>query len=167
MNKSALFSAVALLALNPLLTLAQQPSTSPPASAAQAPAAGPTTAEWDKQYAQMQKQMAEMNEQMRRIQETKDPQERQRLMQEHWNTMQGAMRSMHRMWGGQGSGGHMGPMMGGRHMMWGDYRNLTPEQLKQRQYMMDQWMPMQQMMMDHMMQHHNWMMQQQPETPKK
>ena len=32
--------------------------------------------------------------------------------------------------------------------------------LKQRQYMMDRWMPMQQMMMNHMMQYQNWMMQQ-------
>jgi phage shock protein A len=166
MNKSTLFAAVALLAFNAQLTLAQQPSTSPPASAAQAPAAGPTTADWDKQYAQMQQQIEQMNQQMRKIQETKDPQERQRLMQEHWNRMQSTMRSMHRMWGRADTGGHMGSMMG-RHMMWGDYRNLTPEQLRQRQYMMDQWMPMQQMMMDHMMQHHSWMMQQPPETPKK
>ena len=60
--------------------------------------------------------------------------------------------------GGHAAGGHMmGPMM-----MWGDYRNLTPDQLKQRQYMMDRWMPMQQMMMDQMMQHQHWMMQSQP-----
>ena len=45
-----------------------------------------------------------------------------------------------------------GPMMGWGHMR-GYYSNLTPEQLKQRQYMMDHYMPMQQMMMDHMMQH--------------
>lgn len=37
-------------------------------------------------------------------------------------------------------------------MMWGDYRNLTADQLKQRQDMMDRWMPMQQMMKDQMMQ---------------
>jgi hypothetical protein len=57
----------------------------------------------------------------------------------------------------------MGPMM-----MWGDYRNLTPDQLKQRQYMMDRWMPMQQMMMDQMMQHQHWMMPSQtPAAPPK
>ena len=62
--------------------------------------------------------------------------------------------------GGHMTGGHMmGHMMGGQTMMWGDYKNLTPEQLKQRQYMMDQLMPMQQMMMDQMMQHQYWMMQ--------
>ncbi len=37
--------------------------------------------------------------------------------------------------------------------MRGYYSNLTPEQLKQRQYMTDQYLPMQQMMMDHMMWH--------------
>jgi len=50
-------------------------------------------------------------------------------------------------------------------MKCGDYRNLTPEQLKQRQYMMDRWMPMHQMMMDQMMQHQHWMMQPQPTPP--
>ena len=45
-------------------------------------------------------------------------------------------------------------------MMWGDYRNLTPDQLKQRQYMMDRWLPMQQTMMEHMFQQQGWMMQQ-------
>lgn len=50
-------------------------------------------------------------------------------------------------------------------MMWGDYRNLTPDQLKQRQYMMDQWNPMQHMMMNQMMQHQHWMMRPQPPAP--
>jgi hypothetical protein len=47
-------------------------------------------------------------------------------------------------------------MMGWRRMG-GYYSRLTPEQMKQRQYMMDQYMNMQQMMMDHMMQHHHHM----------
>jgi len=50
-------------------------------------------------------------------------------------------------------------MMGGPMMKWDSYQKLTPEQLKQRQYMMDRMVPMQQMMMDHMMQHQHWMMQ--------
>lgn len=58
-----------------------------------------------------------------------------------------------------------GPMMGGHMMMWGDYRNLTPEQPEQRQYMMDRWIPMQQMMMNQVMQQQNWMMQFAPSTP--
>jgi len=56
-----------------------------------------------------------------------------------------------------GAGGHM-MMGGGPGMMWQDYSKLTPEQLKQRQYMMDRWMPMQQMMMGHMMQQQSMMM---------
>jgi hypothetical protein len=85
--------------------------------------------------------------------------------------MQNAMGMMQGMWGpgtmGCCGGVHMsgGHAMGGHMMMWGDYRNLTPEQLKQRQYMMDRWMPMQQMMMNHMMQHQNWLMQQPPPAP--
>lgn len=57
--------------------------------------------------------------------------------------------------GGPGMGRGMmmgGPMMGWGHMG-GYYSNLTPEQLKQRQYMMDRYMNMQQMMNDQMMQH--------------
>ena len=169
MKNPIYIAAVAMIVCLVQPVLAQQPA-SPPPSAAQAQTA-PTPEEMDKQFAKMQEQMAKMNEQMSKIRETKDPQERQRLLQEHWSTMQSAMGMMHGM-GGQGAmGGHMmggkvgGPMMGGHMMMWGDYRNLTPEQLKERQYMMDRWMPMQQMMMDHMMQHQNWMMQPTPATP--
>ena len=57
--------------------------------------------------------------------------------------------------------GRMGEgMMGGNMMGWdhmrGYYSGLTPEQMKQRQYMMDRYMPMQQMMMDHMLWHQRW-----------
>ena len=76
--------------------------------------------------------------------------------------MQNMMTLMH---GSNQAGGHMmgGHMTGGQMMVWGDYKNLTPEQLKQRQYMMDRFMPMQQMMMDQMMQHQYWMVQ--PQAP--
>lgn len=64
--------------------------------------------------------------------------------------------------GGQGMMGPSmlmsGPMMGCGHMR-GYYSGLTPEQLRQRQYMMDQYVPMQQMMMDHMLRHQRWMTQ--------
>jgi hypothetical protein len=86
--------------------------------------------------------------------------------------MQNVMTLMHGA-GARGSmsGGHMmGPMMGGgmggHRMMWNDYRNLTPEQLKQRQYMLDRLMPMQQMMMEQMMLHQHFMPQSQPAPPK-
>ena len=56
-------------------------------------------------------------------------------------------------------------------MGWGGMRpyfnKLTPEQMKQRQYMMDQYMGMQQMMMDHMLQGQQWMMQPPPAAPTK
>ena len=57
-------------------------------------------------------------------------------------------------------------MMGGHMMGWrgmGDYYSkLTPDQLKQRQYMMNRYMGMQQQMMDHMMQRQNYMWMQPP-----
>ena len=64
---------------------------------------------------------------------------------------------------GMGPGMMMGgPMTGWGHMR-GYYSGLTAEQMRQRQYMTDQYMPMQQMMMDHMMWHQRWMMQ--PPSP--
>jgi hypothetical protein len=157
--------AIAMLAFVIHTAFAQQPA-SPPKTTAQTQPAAPSPAEVDKQVAKIQEQIAKMNEEMSKIQQTQDPQERQRLLQQHWTTMHGAMGMMQGMWGPGTTGGHMmgGHMMGGPMMMWGDYSNLTPEQLKQRQYMMDRWMPMQQMMMNHMMMHQGWMMQP-PATP--
>ena len=142
--------------------LAAQQATAGNTDAAKS--AAPNTAEFDKRLAQAQEQMKLMQVQMDRMRATQDPQERQKLMQEHWTSMQAAMVAMRGMWGpGGGVGccagapGMMGgPMMGWGHMR-GYYSNLTPEQLKQRQYMMDQYLPMQQMMMDHMMWHQQWM----------
>ena len=127
-----------------------------------APAAAPNTAEFDKQLAQVQEQKKVMQAQMDQIRQTQDPQERQRLLQQHWATMQSAMTAMHGMWGpGMMGYGMMGPGMmgmggrgccgGGWGHMGGYYSNLTPEQLRQRQYMTDQYLNMQQMMMNHMM----------------
>lgn len=148
-------------------TLAQSPK--PADKSAQAQPATPSPAEFDKQLAQMREYMQQMQSQMGKIQQTQDPQERQRLLQEHWTAMQAAMATMHGMWGPAGAGcctggPGMGPgMMGGPMMGWGQmhgyYSRLTPEQIRQRQYMMDQYMPMQQMMMDHMMWHQRWMIQ--------
>lgn len=104
-----------------LLALAGQPAI------AQAPA--PDQAEVDQQYAKMQEQMKLMQSQMDRIGKTQDPQERQRLMQEHMSSMQAMMALMR-----NGPGG----MMGCRQM--------------------NRWMPMQQNMMDQMRLHQHWMM---------
>lgn len=150
---------------------AQAQSPKPPAKGEQAQPVTPSPAEFDKQLAQMRGYMQQMQAQMGQIQQTQDPQERQRLLQEHWTSMQAAMSTMRGMWGPAGAPGvgccangpAMGPgmMMGGPMMGWSQmhsyYSGLTPEQLRQRQYMMDQYMPMQQMMMDHMMWHQRWM----------
>lgn len=50
-----------------------------------------------------------------------------------------------------------GPGMMGWRGMGGYYSRLTPEQLKQRQYMMDQYLGMQQQMMNHMLWQQNYM----------
>ena len=160
---------IAALAMPAPLLLA---ADAPPAPGGKAKQAAPDTAGFDKQMAQAQENMKKMQEQMDRIRQTQDPQARQKLLQDHWAAMQGNMQLMHGMWGpgmmGCCAGGPMmgmgGPMMGmGGHMMggpmWGDYCRMPPEQLRQRQYMMERYMPMQQMMMDHMMQHQQWMWQ--------
>ena len=174
MNRFLQVTAAAVISLLIQPAFAQQPAAG--AKDAQPVQPAPNPQDVDKQFAKMQEQMTKMQAQMDKIRQAKDAQERQRLLQEHWTTMQETMTLMHGGWSGMmgccAAGPHMtgGPMMGG-HMMggpmmhWGEYRNLTPEQLKQRQYMMDRWMPMQQMMMDQMMQHHSWMMQPQPPTP--
>ena len=124
----------------------------------------PDVQDFDKQMEQAQQYMAQMQEQMDNIRETQDPQMRQKLLQEHWATMQKNMQLMHGMWReegglaccmGGGKRGH-GMMRGWRHMG-GHYSKLTPEQLQQRQYMMDQYLPMQQRMMQHMMEHQHYM----------
>ncbi|MCM2330842.1 MAG: hypothetical protein NDI70_06045 [Pseudomonas sagittaria] len=149
--------------LSPAWALAADPTPAKSATPA-AQQQAPNIAEFDKQMAQAQENLQKMQAQMEKIRQTQDPKERQKLLQEHWNTMQGGMGMMHGMgmgmWGGGMMGGHMmgGGMMGGGHMMgWQDYSNLSPEQRAQRQYMMDRYMGMQQMMMDHMMWHQHYM----------
>jgi len=163
--KLAQFTAVAIVALALSPVYAQQAGTAK--SADSTPAQAPTPEEVDKQVATIQERMRKMHEQMAKIQQTQDPAERQKLLQEHWDSMQDAMTMMSRSWSGMMGPGCCAadgtPMMGGHMkmgggMMWGNYQHLTPDQLKHRQYMMDQWMPMQQMMMGQMMQHQHWMM---------
>ncbi|MDB0569971.1 hypothetical protein ACYT85_20850 [Ralstonia solanacearum] len=119
----------------------------------------PDTAEFDQQLALVQEQMKTMQAQMDQIRQTQDPQQRQRLLQQHWATMQNTMATMHSMMGygrmgpGMMGGGGPGPGCcgGGWSRMGGYYRSLTPEQLRQRQYMTDQYLNMQQQMMNNMM----------------
>jgi hypothetical protein len=94
------------------------------------------TAAFDKNVAQFQEQIKTMHAQMDAIRQTQDPQERQKLLQQHWATMQSAMATMRGMWGpgtaGPGRMGHgmMGPGMmgGGWGHMGGYYSSLSPEQ---------------------------------------
>ncbi|WP_310732623.1 hypothetical protein [Sphaerotilus hippei] len=53
----------------------------------------PNPAEFDKQLAQAREHMQAMQAQMDKIAKTQDPQERQRLLEEHWASMQGRCRS--------------------------------------------------------------------------
>lgn len=157
--------AAAMLTVVPWATHAQ--TAKPPQSSVV-----PDVKAFDQRLAEAQVHMQRMQEQMDRLRKTQDPLERQKLLQDHYQSMQNAMGAMHGMWGpgmmgGQGmmhGPGMMGGsgMMGGPGMMgWGGmhghYSRLTPEQMKQRQYMTDQYMGMQQMMMDHMMQRQQWM----------
>ena len=161
MKKLIVLSVAAALTMSTQTVLAADPSgsTSPKAQATTS-----DLAEFDKQMAQTQQNMKAMQEQMDKIRQTQDPQARQQLLQEHWTTMQNNMQLMHGMWGsGMGNCCSGGQRMGHGMMgdqMWGDYRRLTPEQARQRQYMTDRFMPMQQMMMDHMMQQQQWMWKQ-------
>jgi hypothetical protein len=168
----------AAIALCVLLAFGQQTGTSRAADSQASQPPSTASADFDKQYAQIQEQLTKMEEEMNKVRSTQDPQERQRLLKEHWATMQTAMTTMHALSGGMMGPGMMGGQVAGRHMMsglmkdgqmmeWNDYRNLTPEQLKQRQYMMDRSMPIQQIMMDHIMQHQYWMMQPQLPVPSK
>ncbi len=157
--------AVSTMVMASALAWAQQPGTADkPAPAKQATL---TVADYDKQMAQMQENMKKMHEQMAKLSQTQDTKERQKLLEEHWATMQNNMQMMHGTYGMMGmhggggccGGGQMmgmhgkGHMMGGGMMGWQDYSKQTPEQMKQRQYMMDRHMGMQQQMMDQMMQH--------------
>lgn len=156
-----------ILAMTLVATLAPAIAQQPAGKEPRAQQAAPETAEFDKQLSQMQENMNTMQRQMEKIQQTQNPQERQRLLQEHWATMQAAMQLMHGMAGPgmRGGGAGMGPGMMGWGRMGDYYGNLTPEQLKQRQYMNDQRFRVHQSMMDQMMQHQYWLAQQQP-TPK-
>jgi hypothetical protein len=78
-------------------------------------------------------------------------------MQDHQAIMQQVMQGMNGMMGCCGGmmGSHMkgnGPMMSWKQMS-SHYSRMTPEQMKQHQYMMERYIGMQQMMMEQMMQH--------------
>jgi len=98
MKTTTLIVATAL-AMGSLPTLAA--SDAPPA----------TTPQGGMAMMPMMGQMQQMHGQMAQILATEDPTERQQLLQEHFESMQGMMQMMHGMMGAQGT--MMGGMMGG------------------------------------------------------
>ena len=110
-----------------------------------APASSAMSMDADKQNSQMQENIKKMQHQMDMIATTTDPKERQKLMQEHMQTMQETMKAMRSMGGPtmKGGGMAMGDKKGGG-MMGGD--------VKARQDGMEKRMDMMQMMMEQMMQ---------------
>ena len=160
----ALAVGVLVLALPPTALAQSASNSAPPTSAV------PDLKSFDARLAEAQTQLQRMQEQMDRLRKITDPGERQALLNQHWVAMQNAMNAMHGMWGpgmmgccsagggprhGSGMVRSSGPM--GWSAMRDHYSRLTPDQLKQRQYMMDQYMGMQQMMMDHLMMRQEWM----------
>jgi Spy/CpxP family protein refolding chaperone len=110
MIKPLLFATLTALSLEASLVIAQ---TAAPAESK----AATTDAEADQFYGAMQERYRLMEEQMRKIRQTKDPAERRRLMQEHWQTVHEGAGMMGGGYG-MGPGGYgMGPgMMGGYGM---------------------------------------------------
>lgn len=162
---SSIAAAVAVAAASSLMVQPAAAQAKPP-SAATSPA--PDVKAFDQRTAEFQEKAKLMQQQMDSLRQTQDPQQRQKLLEEHWATMQSAMSLMHGMWGPGMMGGR--GMMGGPGMMgWGGmrgyYSKLTPEQEKQRQYMMDQYTWMQQMMLDHMLQRQQLLTQPPPASP--
>ena len=119
MIKPLLFGTLTALSLSAIQVNAQ---TAAPADSK----AAATDKKEDQLYGAMQERYRLMQEQMGKIRQTKDPVERRRLMQEHWQTV-------HEGVGMMGGGYGMGPgMMGGCGMgpgMMGDGWGMGPQSL--------------------------------------
>ena len=109
------------------------------------------------QMQQMESRMQAMRTLMERIQNTEDPEERQRLLDEHAKSMQQGMMMMGEMMRGQGGGG---PMQGGQCAQNDTQCRLQGMQGQQR--MIGHHMGMMQMMMEQMM---GQMMQREAQPP--
>ncbi|WP_242684423.1 hypothetical protein [Paraburkholderia hospita] len=106
MKKLLVAMAAGLALISPVLQAASKGA--PQSSSKPQP---PGAAGFDKNLAQLQEQMRTMQAQMDQIRKTQDSQERQKLLEQHWATMQGAMTIMHGMWGPGMMGHGMGPSM--------------------------------------------------------
>jgi periplasmic protein CpxP/Spy len=143
MKKSILFAALVTAALSAPLAFAddahhpEQPKKAAPAKSGQT--ADTENKKTGMQMDRMQEQMKKMQAQMEEIRKTTDPEERQKLMQKHMQSMREGMKTMRGMCDDMDEGGGMmgGDMKSG--MMGGD--------------MMEKHMEMMQMMMNQMMEH--------------
>ncbi|TCS39301.1 hypothetical protein EDC30_101257 [Paucimonas lemoignei] len=139
--------------------------------------------EFDKHVARAAENLKHMQRQMEAIQKTRDAQERLRILDQHWLSLQASLENLRDLWGPGllGCCGASppaeermsarlmgGPMMGGM-MSWQStgtyYSSLTLEQLKQRHYMSDQYLAMQYQVMNHMLLHQQWVQQLQSHNP--
>ena len=130
MSRALLFSVLVFLSLGGLAQESEQEGTQPT----------PQT----EQLRQMQTRMQGMREQMARIHATEDPEERQRLMQEHMQSMHEGMMMM-----GQMMRGPMAQRQP-RQCQEGD-AECRMNQMQMQQQMMGQRMGMMQQMMEQMM----------------
>ncbi len=148
MKTSILVAAIMSGALAAPFASAQDKSLSAPAVSAQKKSSPARQAmRVDMDMSQMQENVNTMRQQMEKLQATTDPQERQKLLQAHMQTMQESMQAMHGMCGPMlmGDGQSGGAKSGHKHTTRGD--------MTQRQEIMEKRMDMMQMMMEQMMQH--------------
>ncbi|MBU0752285.1 MAG: hypothetical protein KJ787_13515 [Gammaproteobacteria bacterium] len=143
-----------------------------PAVHAAAPKAASDDPAFQEYMGKMQGHMKLMQEQRQSIRQTSDPAQRQKLMQEHWTSMQEGMRMMHGSDTMPGCGMMMGPMMegmgcwggggmqgmGGMHGMsgmqgmgWWNPEDTSPQAMTRRRQMMGACMGMQRQMMQETM----------------
>jgi hypothetical protein len=113
--------------------------------------AAPGDSQTDPRMAQMQARMATMQALMERLRNTKDPEERQRLLQEHMQSMQQGMTMMGEMM--------RGPMGSPQQCQRND-TDCRVGRMQMQQQMMGQRMGMMQQMMQQMSEH--MMLQEQP-----
>lgn len=145
--------------------------------------AAPDLVEFDSRLARVAEKLRDMQQQLEAIRHAADNQERLRILEQHWNTLQAAMESLQELWGPgmMGCCGNAppaeektnerkvnGPMTGGT-MDWRSassyYSSLTLEQMRQRQYQTDQYLAMQQQIMHQLMLHQHWVYQIQTQSP--
>lgn len=106
------------------------------------------------QMQQMHQNWSHMNQLMQRIPDEASPQERQRLMREHRQTMQEQMDFMHHGMMGPGMMRGQQGMMGGQHMMnGGQPKNGDGPTTQQQIQMMQERMDQMQLMMEQMLQY--------------